>query len=119
MRHRKPYRSQSVFLTPLNKVLGNETNVRIIRALDQIQVPISVSELSRQIEMDRSGVWRAVRALEDLGVLQGEGIGNEHRLQLRKQYPLIRNLVDLFRAERIRFEKFRTALAAVAVGLKP
>ena len=116
---KRTYRPQSGFLAPLNRVLGTETNVRILRALDQIQVPIGISELSRQIEMDRAGVWRAVSVLEELGVVEGDGSGKERRLRLRRQYPLSRNLSDLFRAERVRFEKFRAELASVAANLRP
>jgi DNA-binding transcriptional ArsR family regulator len=109
---------QSALLAPLNKVLGTETNVRIIRALDQLRVPISVSELARYIEMDRAGVWRAVTALEELGVIESVGIGKQS-LRLRKEYPLNRYLADLFRAERNRFKKILQALTEVAVTLKP
>jgi len=119
MKPKRISRQQSALLAPLNKVLGTETNVRIIRALEQIGLPIGVSELARYIEMDRAGVWRAVRVLEELGVLEGVGIGKQQSVRLRRGYPLNRYLGGLFHAERTRFEKFLEALAEVAATLKP
>ena len=117
--NKKSLRPQRALLAPLNKVLGTETHVRIIRALNEIGVPIGVAELARYIERDKAGVWRAVSVLEELGVIEGVGIGTQQGLRLRKQYPLNRHLEDLFRAERTRFEKFVEALAVVAATLRP
>src|SRR5437763_7004715 len=117
--HQRTFKHQSALLAPLNKVLGTETNVRIIRALEQLHAPISVSELARYIEMDRAGVWRAVSVLEELGVIESVGIGKQQSIRLRKGYPLNRALEDLFRAEHARFKKILEALREVAATLKP
>ncbi len=45
--------SQSALRMPLNWMLGTQTNVRILRALYQLDVPIGVSELARYIKMDK------------------------------------------------------------------
>jgi DNA-binding transcriptional ArsR family regulator len=110
---------QSALRAPLNKVLGTETHVRIIRALDNIGVPIGIADLARHIEMDKAGVWRAASVLKELGVVESVGVGAQQSLQLRKQYPLNRPLATMFRAERTRFEKFIEALADVAKTLEP
>jgi DNA-binding Lrp family transcriptional regulator len=112
------FNPQSALLAPLNQVLGTETNVRIIRALNQLESPISISDLARHIEMSRAGVWRAVNVLEELGVLESVGIGKQ-RISLRKQYPLNRFLADLFRAEHTRFQQIIEGLAEVAATLEP
>jgi DNA-binding Lrp family transcriptional regulator len=116
---KKATKKQGALLAPLNKVLGTETNVRIIRELDRIKAPIGTADLARFIEMDKAGVWRAVNALEELGVIEAIGVGGRRALHLRKDYPLIGHLAELFRAERVRFEKILAALADVARTLRP
>ena len=117
--NKKLTKSQGMLLAPLNQVLGTETNVRIIRELDRIKVPIGTADLARFIQMDKAGVWRAVNALEELGVIEAIGVGGRRALRLRKDYPLTGHLTGLFRAERTRFEKILAALADVARTLRP
>lgn len=113
------HRAQSALRSPLNRVLGGETHVRIIRALSEIKEPIGLPELSRAIQMDKAGVWRAARVLEDLGVIEGIGVGKQQRVRLRRDYPFFRDLVALFAAERRRFDKLITALAEVSRTISP
>lgn len=110
---------QSALRMPLNRILGTETNVRILRAIYQLEVPIGISELARYIKMDKSGVWRAVSTLETLGALEGVGLGQQQTLQARKEYSLTRHLRDLFQAERVRFEKIVDKLSEAAQRLVP
>ena len=117
--NKRALRPQSSLRAPLNRVLGTETNVRIIRALDALGVPVPIAELARYIEMNKSGVWRAIRVLEELGVVDAVGIGTQQGLQLRKHYPLCRYLTALFQAERNRFEKLIQALTDTTRTLKP
>ncbi len=111
--------SQSALRMPLNWMLGTQTNVRILRALYQLDVPIGVSELARYIKMDKSGVWRAITLLEELGTLEAVGLGQQQTVQARKESPLTRHLIDLFRAERLRFEKLFDKLSETARSLVP
>jgi len=104
---------------PLNWMLGTQTNVRILRALYQLEVPIGISELARYIKMDKSGVWRAITVLEELGTVEAVGLGQQQTVQARKESPLTRHLVDLFRAERLRFEKLFDKLSETARSLVP
>jgi hypothetical protein len=116
---KRALRPQSSLRAPLNRVLGTETHVRIIRGLDALAVPVPVAELARYIQMDKAGVWRAISILEELGVVDAVGIGTQQGLQLRKHYPLYRYLTGLFQAERNRFEKLIQALTEMARRLKP
>lgn len=116
---RRHYRTQSALRSPLNRVLGAETHVRILRALSEIKAPIGLPELSRRIQMDKAGVWRAARVLENLGVIEGIGVGKQQRVRLRRDYPLLPDLVALFDGERRRFEKLIAALTEASRALTP
>ncbi|HEY4273381.1 MAG TPA: helix-turn-helix domain-containing protein [Candidatus Udaeobacter sp.] len=116
---KKPIKPQSGIRMPLNKILGAETYVRILRALYELNVPITLSELARRIKMDKSGVWRAISALHELGAVEAVGLGGQQAIQPRREYPLTGPLMDLFQAERQRFEKLREKLSDVAHSLVP
>ena len=115
----KPVMPQSALRTPLNRVLGTETNVRILRALIELGVPMGTSELARHIRMNKAGVWRAIAALEELGAVEAVGLGQQQVFRMRKDYFLTRHLENLFRAERLRFDKLLERLSDVAHSLVP
>jgi predicted transcriptional regulator len=115
----KPVKLQSALRMPLNRILGTETNVRVLRAIYDLNVPVGTSELARHIKMDKAGVWRAINALEELGAVEAVGFGQQQTLQARKEYPLTRPLTDLFQAERLRFDKVVAKLSEVAHSLVP
>ena len=71
----KRFRTQSALRVPLNRILGTETNVRILRTLFQLGVAVGTSELARQVEMDKAGVWRAIKVLEEFGIIESVGLG--------------------------------------------
>jgi DNA-binding transcriptional ArsR family regulator len=116
---KKPIKPQSAVRMPLNKILGAETYVRILRALYELNVPVTLSELARRIKMDKSGVWRALSALQELGIAEAVGLGAHQAIQLRREHSLTGPLMDLFQAERERFEKIREKLSDVAHSLVP
>ena len=78
-RSQKRIQPQSALRMPLTAVLGTQTNVRILRALYDVRVPIGVSELARRIKMDKAGVWRALRGLHELGYIEGQNLAIEQR----------------------------------------
>src|SRR5215813_11239644 len=109
---RKRTQPQSAIRMPLTGVLGTETNVRILRALYDVRVPIGVSELARRIKMNKAGVWRALRGLQELGIVETIGLGSQQTIQLHRDYPLTDHLAELFRAERLRFDNILEKLSA-------
>src|SRR5439155_19341128 len=92
---------------------------RSLRALYQLDVPIGCSALARYIKMDKSGVWRVIALLEELGSLEAVGLVQQQTVHARKESPLTRHLIDLFRAQRLRFEKLFDKLSETARSLVP
>lgn len=115
----KRLRTQSALRLPLNRILGTETNVRILRTLYQLGVSVGTSELARHVEMDKAGVWRAIKVLEELGTVEAVGLGRQQTLRPREAHPLTRHLKAVFEAERLRFERLIEKLSEIARSLVP
>ncbi|MGH7625212.1 MAG: hypothetical protein ACREOJ_07835 [Gemmatimonadaceae bacterium] len=93
--------------------------MRILRALTQTRIPVSRAELSRRVEMDKAGVWRATARLSDLGIIEDIGMGSHQQVRLRRGHPLSEALVQLFAAESARAERFLTGIKEAAATLRP
>jgi len=101
---RAPKERQSALRYPLNDLLSTETNVRVLRLLSEVRVPLGRSEVARRVGLAPSGVRRAVDRLVALGIIEAVGTGRRRPVRLREQHPLADTLLRLFRDERARFE---------------
>lgn len=90
---------QGIIETPLNRILGVESHVRILRELIRSRYPIGRTELARRIGLDPAGVRRALSGLMRLGVVESFGIGSRQQVQIREKHPLVPSLVRLFADE--------------------
>lgn len=102
---RPPKKRQSEFLRPLNRMLGTEASVRILRELTFSTTPLAAGELARRSELGRTSVFPAMKELEMTGIIEFIGAGAQRQVQLRQRHPLARPLSALFKAERERNEK--------------
>lgn len=117
---RPPSRPQSALRCPLNQILGAEANVRVLRVILLSDIPIGVSELARQAELQPSGVARVCTRLEDLGVIEAVGRGARNRQYRRAaRFSLRGPLVDLFRQENQRALGVIQELKTVVQGSAP
>lgn len=116
---RSPSHSHSALRAPLSDILGTEVNVRIVRLLARTTVPMSKAAVARHTSLNASGVGRAITALVDLGIAESLGAGSRLLYRLRKEHPLAAPLVDVFAAERARFESIIDGLGAVVTALVP
>jgi DNA-binding transcriptional ArsR family regulator len=110
---------QSSLRTPLNEILGTETNVRLLRVLAEHDELLPPSELAREASLHLSGIGRALDALEETGIIEHAGIGQRRLARLRTEHPLASAIRDLFRAERDRPERLRSALQEAARQVSP
>lgn len=116
---RTPRRPDNAVRTPLNRILGTETNVRLLRVLARATTPLAAGELARRATLGRTSVYPALDALEHTGVVEFTGAGAQRHVRLRPQHPLSRALVDLFAAESSRVEKLIIALRGAFQELAP
>lgn len=110
-----PSEKQSHFRTPLNRIMGTETNVRVLRVLTDTQTPLSKPEVARRAALNPSGVRRTLDGLIESGIVEAVGAGSQRPVQLRRSHPLAGPLEKLFRAERERVDQFyRTLRSSIA-----
>ena len=105
-----PSEKQSHFRTPLNRIMGTETSVRVLRVLTDTRTPLSKPEVARRAALNASGVRRTLDDLIQCGIVEALGAGSQRPVQLRRSHPLAGPLEELFRAERHRVDEFYRSL---------
>jgi hypothetical protein len=92
--------SQGNLVAPLNRILGTEANVRLLRVLSEAGEPLAQPEVARRAQMDASGVRRALDSLAAEGIVERAGSGARTPVRLREAHPLASALRGLFAEER-------------------
>jgi len=92
-------RHQSALVAPLNAILGTEANLRILRVLAMADQEVSVGDLTRATGITAPGLRKALRVLEETGVVALGGTARGRRAGLRVQHPLTRAIIGLFAVE--------------------
>ncbi len=107
---RPPKRAQSAARAPLNRIMGTEANVRLLRAVCLESSPMSRTELGRAANLEAKGAHLAANKLLELGLLQLVGRGIRQLVELNQGHPLARQLQSLFQVERTLAEDLVTSL---------
>ena len=114
---RQPKQRQSLFLQPLNEILGSPANVRLLRVLALRRTSLTAGELAKNAGLGRTSIYPALRQLERAGVVEFIGAGSQRLVQLRDRHPLSRILRDLFKTEAHRFEALGVSLRKLLSNL--
>lgn len=116
---RPPKKRQSAVRTPLNRILGTEANVRLLRVLTSEPNSLSRSELGRRAGLEGKGAHLAARRLEEVGIVRRVGTGLRQQVKLELNHPLAAPLQTLFREEQARVERLLESLKQAAQNLAP
>ena len=116
---RPPATPQSALRTPLNRLLGTEASVRILRELTRAEAPLSASELAATTQLGLAGIAKAVAGLIASGILERVGTGTRSPVRIRGDHPLTGAITDLFRREREQFERLVERLRDAVAKLDP
>ncbi|MHC4910716.1 MAG: winged helix-turn-helix transcriptional regulator [Planctomycetota bacterium] len=116
---RPPAEQQSAVRNPLNRWMGTEANVRILRFLTSTQTPMSKAAVAREVSLNPSGVARSIDELVDEGIVEPLGPGSRRLYRLARGHSLSTPLAALYAAERNRFDSIVTALKQEAQSLAP
>jgi len=116
---RRPKKQQSAIRTPLNRILGTEANVRLLRVLTSEPHPLSRSELGRRAGLEEKGAHLAARRLEEEGIVRRVGTGPRQQVKLELKHPLAGPLQKLFREEQARVERVLESLKQAVQNLAP
>lgn len=110
---------QSALRAPLNRILGTEAAVRVLRVLALSNDPLSRGEIAERSGLFRGGLPRVLEALENQGVIEVIGQGRSRPLRLRHQHPLTQMLRTLFQTEHNRAEQVLGEIRSAAMQLRP
>lgn len=111
--------SQGNLVAPLNRILGTEANVRLLRVLSEAREPLGRAEVARRAQMDTSGVRRALDSLAAEGIVETVGAGARAPVRLRARHPLASAIRGLFVAERGRADDVVQAIREIGTSLSP
>lgn len=78
----------------LFKVLGSEQRLELLKHLLQVDGPICYCELEGVIDRDRSVIYRHLKKMEEVGLLETERAGKRVECEVRDKEK-IRNLLKL------------------------
>lgn len=107
---------QDALRFPLNRILGTEAQVRLVRVLaTEVTGPVSAPEAAELAGVTPAGARRALAHLVRTGCVQRIGRGRSQQFLLREEDPLADSLRALFRAEEDRFQEVIGALRKVFV----
>lgn len=116
---RQPAHRQSSLRNPLNRILGTESAVRILRVLSQTRQPLGAADLARMTMLNPTGVRNSIEDLIGTGILAPVGGGSRSLVRLRPDHPLALPLRRLFAAEAERIASLRKEIGKVARELSP
>ncbi len=110
---------QSAIRTPLNRILGTEATVRLLRVLTLDSDPLTKNELGRRAGLEEKGAHLAARRLEKEGILRRVGTGPRQHVELESRHPLAQSLQQLFGEEQARTERVLDSIRRATQKLSP
>lgn len=110
--------SQNPLRTPLNRLLGRESHVRILRELIISGKYLSVGDLAAATRLDISGVRRVAQSLISANILDF-GDRDHNQICFREDHPLSRPLQALFQAENNEAERVEADIRAPLLRISP
>jgi len=115
---RPPTQQQSALRTPLNRILGTEANVRILRVLAPSVTPLGRGELARRAALRTSGTHVAVERLIQAGILELVGTGSNQQVRWAQKHPLAAALHALFESEARRVDRVLEGLKKAVANIR-
>lgn len=91
--------TQSYLRFPLDFILGNIGNVRVLRALSLYGGPLGVTQLAREAGMTPQGIRLVLDSLISSGVVEVLGQGRTQLYVQKSEHPWAEPLKALFQAE--------------------
>jgi len=111
----------SALKNPLNKILGYQANVRLLRCLVETQEALSYSELADRTGLSLPGIHKVVARMTETGIIKFAGSGKQQQIEFRKEHPLSGIIRELFKAEKEYYNSLIKNLKETieALALKP
>lgn len=100
---------------PLNEILGTRAQVRMLRVMaNEVEGPLSASDVAKRAGLTVPGTHKALGRLLESGFISQVGGGRQHQYEIRRSDRLMQIIIELFQAEKDRYESL---LAAIKRGI--
>ncbi len=105
---------------PLNELLGTGAHVRLLRVMaNEVDGPLTPSDAARRAGLTLPGAQKALRKLYKSGFISRVGGGRKHQYEIRKSDRLMQIIVELFQAEKDRYENLLTIIKKEIENITP
>lgn len=105
---------ESVARYPLNRILGSQAHVRVLRKLCLHGAQLSAPQMLWFVDLSKAGLRKALLELEDLKIVERRGAGRAHLYQIDRAHPLAAPLTVLFQAEQNRLSEMTDCIRQAA-----
>ena len=111
---------QDPLLYPLNELLGARANVRLLRVMaNEVHGPLTASDVAKRAGLTVPGAQKALGRLFRSGFISRVGGGRKHQYEIRCSDRLMQITLELFQAEKDRYEQLLTTIKKEIKNLTP
>jgi predicted transcriptional regulator len=105
---------------PLNMLFGTQAHVRLFRVMvNEVEGPLTASDAAKRAGLTVPGAQKALGRLFRSGFISRVGGGRKHQYEIRCSDRLMQITLELFRAEKDRYEQLITAIKKEIKNLAP
>ncbi len=105
---------------PLNELLGTRAHVRLLRVMaNEVDGPLSASDVAKRAGLTVPGAQKALGRLYRSGFISRVGGGRTHQYEIRRSDRLMQITLELFQAEKDRYEQLLITIKKEIKNLKP
>jgi predicted transcriptional regulator len=111
---------QDTLRYPLNELLGTRAHVRLLRVMaNEVDGPLTASDAAKRAGLTTPGAQKALGRLFRSGFISRVGGGRNHQYEIRRSDRLMQITLELFQAEKDRYEQLITAIKKEIKNLTP
>ena len=105
---------------PLNELLGTRAHVRLLRVMaNEVDGPLTASDVAKRAGLTVPGAQKALGRLFRSGFISRVGGGRKHQYEIRCSDRLMQITLELFQAEKVRYEQLVTSIKKEIKKLTP
>lgn len=105
---------------PLNEIFGTQAHVRLLRVMaNEVEGPLAVADVAKRAGLTVPGAKKALAKLLQSGFVSRVGGGRKHQYEIRRSDRLMQIVIELFQAEKKRYEQLLAAIKKEIDSLIP
>jgi predicted transcriptional regulator len=105
---------------PLNELLGTQAHVRLLRVMaNEVEGPLTAADVAKRAGLTVPGAQKALEKLLRSGFVSRVGGGRKHQYEIRHSDRLMQIAVELFQAEKSRYEQLLASIKKEINNLTP